>query len=68
MNSRAALKQFIALCLKLVGCYKTISLTVWNLRYEVTLKALTVQKTLLTTLQRNVFGKEQNQTQNRSVG
>lgn len=60
MNSRAALQQLIAFCLKLVECYKTISLTVRKLRYEVTLKVLTVQKTLLTTLQRNVYGKEQN--------
>lgn len=56
MNSQAALKQLIAI----VECYKTISLTVRKLRYEVTLKVLTVQKTLLTILQRNVFGKEQN--------
>lgn len=59
MNSRAALKQLIAFCLKLVECYTTISLTVRKQRYEVTLKVLTVQKTLFTTLQRNFFGKEQ---------
>lgn len=65
MNSRAALKQSIAFCHELLECYKTISLSVGKLRCEVTLKVITVQKNLLTTLQRNVF-LEKNKTKHKT--